>query len=227
MVTVQAVAFQDESLRIHNRKNVSYPAALHRYIFGFEHRDSHHWVDEGSRPKNVPVSFESPLDAVIDQPCRASWITIQFCSHKVEERSICWRSSFPAAGIEDKTSMSWKMSQQLIVPGDGVVHKKQRCGGHSKRLFWHTLCDVRAKGTKGPEFFQPLKKVVKSRALQQLLVVNLQPFPIVLKKNIANTGDEGLPIDGQHKFQNVLCGSNQPSSGWLLPLHSYAFGEKM
>lgn len=40
-------------------------------------------------------------------------------------------------------------------------------------------------------------------------------------------GDEGLPIDGQHKFQNVLCGSNQPSSGCVLPQHSYVFGEKM
>lgn len=82
--------------------------------------------------------------------------------------------------------------------------KKQRYVDHSKKVFWHTFCDVRAKGSKGPEFFQQLK----SRALQQLFVVNPHQ-----KKNIANTEDKGLPIDGQHKFQNMLCGSNQPSSG--------------
>lgn len=62
------------------------------------------------------------------------------------------------------------------------AQKGRGCGGRSKRVFWHTLCDVGAKGTKGPEFFQRLEKLVISRAPQQLFVVKPQPVPMVLKR---------------------------------------------
>lgn len=58
------------------------------------------------------------------------------------------------------------------------------------------------------------------------LVVKPQTFPRSIK-TLQIRGDEGLPIDGQHKFQNVLRGSNQPSSGWVPSQHGYVFGEKM
>lgn len=81
--------------------------------------------------------------------------------------------------------------------GDGVVDRRRGCGGHSKRALWNTLCDVPAKGAKGWEV------VLSSKSL----AVNPPPLPKVLKKNIANTGDEGLSVDGQHKFANVALSS--------------------
>lgn len=179
-------------------------------------------MDDWSSPKSVPVSFESPLDALIDQPCRASWITIQFCSHKVGERSICWRSSFPAAGIKDKTSMSWKMSKPLIVLRDGVMHIKERGVVVMPRGdLCYALCNVQTKNS-----FNSCKGCWKwcSSATP---CGKAPTIPHSIKTHIANTGDEGLPIDGDHKFQNLLRGSNHPSSGWVLPQHGCVFGEKM
>lgn len=72
MVTVQAVAYKDESFGIHNRK-MSATRLLSADTFSALNAEivTSGWTSDLVL-KSVPASFKSPPDAVIDQPRRAS-----------------------------------------------------------------------------------------------------------------------------------------------------------
>lgn len=103
--TVHMLAFQDGSSRI-QMWNLSGAAASQGYILSFECGDK-----ANARRMINPVLKTSwwvsePAGRCYwsAMPCLMNYYPI--LSPQSKERSICWRSSFPAAGIKDKTSMS-------------------------------------------------------------------------------------------------------------------------
>lgn len=225
VITVQAVAFRDESLKIHNRKLSAIQLLCEATFSALKRRVkvTTRWMTDPVlkvsqwvlkvRWMLLLISHAVPHE-LLSNFALTKWESDQFvdaplfqqralktkhpCPEKCQSHWLCWEM----VSCTKRREMWWPFREGILGTPSAMFKLRDQNSFNSWKGCWKS-CSSATPGGKAPT------------------------IPHSIKKHIANTGDEGLPIDGDHKFQNLLCGSNHPSSGWVLPQHGYVFGEKM